>query len=238
MIVLPAIDLYNKQVVRLKKGDFNQVTVYSDDPVSIAKSFLDAGAKYIHIVDLNASKDGSNINDEVIKDIVNNVDVDIEVGGGIRTLKRVTELVNLGVSRIIVSTMVINSKDVFEEACRLYGNKIAVSLDVVDDYVAIKGWQEVSNETIWDIIEYIKPLGCDTVVSTDISRDGMMSGINTDFYKRLVSTGLKIIVSGGISSNSDCEDAASCKPYGMITGRAIYDKAIDIKEVIKCYQEE
>ena len=187
MIILPAIDLYNKKAVRLFKGDYNNMTVYSDNPVEVAKDFKNQGATHIHLVDLEGAKSGKPENLDVIKNIITKTGLIAEVGGGIRNMQTVETYLNAGVSRVILGTSAVTDKEFLISALSKYGDKIAVGADIKDGYVAIKGWVEKSNYTVYEFFDMLDNLGVKTVICTDVSKDGAMSGTNVRLYKELSS---------------------------------------------------
>lgn len=233
MKIFPAIDLYGGKAVRLYKGDYAQMTVYSDNPVEIALDFVKSGAKFMHVVDLEGAKTGGTPNVETIKAILNATDLFVEVGGGVRSLEVIKTYVDAGVSRVILGTSAVTDEEFLIEAVKNYGDKIAVGVDIKDGFVAIKGWTEKSALTAFDFCEKLEKLGVKTVICTDISKDGAMQGANHGLYKEL-SAKFKIdfIASGGVSSLDDIEKLKSMNLYGAIVGKAYYTKAIDLKEAI------
>ena len=234
MNIIPAIDLIGGKAVRLVKGDYNKVTVYSDDPAAVAKSFEKAGAKYLHVVDLDGAKDGTTANFETIKEIISKTSLSVEVGGGIRSLERVKKYIDVGVDRVIIGTAAVTDPDFLKEAVRLYGEKIVVGVDIKDGFVAIKGWLEVSALSCNDFCKKLQTLGVKTVICTDISKDGMMSGTNRELYRELYDKfDLNIIASGGVSSMEDVAVLSNMGLFGAIVGKAIYTGAIDLSDAIK-----
>ena len=185
MNIIPAIDLIGGKAVRLKKGDYNEVTVYNNDPVSVAQSFERSGAEFMHIVDLDGAKDGSNANYETIKNIVSATSLYVEVGGGIRNMETVKKYTDIGVSRVIIGTAAVKDPEFLKAAVKEYPENIAVGIDVKDGMVAIKGWTELSEYSCYDFCERMQSIGVKTVICTDISKDGMMSGTNLELYAEL-----------------------------------------------------
>ncbi|MBP3314710.1 MAG: 1-(5-phosphoribosyl)-5-[(5-phosphoribosylamino)methylideneamino]imidazole-4-carboxamide isomerase [Clostridia bacterium] len=234
MNIIPAIDLIGGQAVRLVKGDYDKVTVYSDDPAAVAESFERAGAKYLHVVDLDGAKDGTTANFETIKKIIERTDLSVEVGGGIRTLERVRQYIEIGVDRVIIGTAAVTDPDFLREAVKLYGEKIVVGVDIKDGFVAIKGWLEVSELSCKEFCKKLEDLGVKTIICTDISKDGMMSGTNRELYRELYDEfELNIIASGGVSSMEDIAVLSNMGLFGAIVGKAIYTGAIELSEAIK-----
>ena len=234
MNIIPAIDLIGGQAVRLVKGDYDKVTVYSDDPAAVAESFERAGAKYLHVVDLDGAKDGTTANFETIKKIIERTDLSVEVGGGIRTLERVRQYIDVGVDRVIIGTAAVTDPDFLREAVKLYGEKIVVGVDIKDGFVAIKGWLEISELSCKEFCKKLESLGVKTIICTDISKDGMMSGTNRELYRELYDEfELNIIASGGVSSMEDIAVLSNMGLFGAIVGKAIYTGAIELSEAIK-----
>ena len=234
MKIFPAIDLYDKKAVRLYKGDYNQMTVYSERPWEIALDFQKAGAKFIHVVDLEGAKNGETPNLEVVKRIAKETDLFLEIGGGVRSLEVVKTYLENGANRVILGTSAVTDPAFLKEAVSLYGDKIAVGADVKDGYVAIKGWIEKSQYTLDEFLDMIEKIGVKTVICTDISKDGAMKGTNLELYKKLNQKySLDIIASGGVSEISDIKSLKEMNMYGAIIGKAYYTGAIDLKEAIE-----
>ncbi len=233
MNIIPAIDLIGGKAVRLVKGDYDKVTVYNDDPVSVAKDFEKAGAKYLHVVDLDGAKDGTCANFETIKRITESTSLSVEVGGGIRTIERVKSYIDIGVDRVIIGTAAVTDPDFLSEAVMAYGDKIVVGVDIKDGYVAIKGWLETSALSCFDFCRKLEVLGVDTIICTDISKDGMMSGTNRELYRELYDKfKMNIIASGGVSTIDDVSALTKMNIFGAIVGKALYTGAIDLAEAI------
>ena len=234
MIIFPAIDIKDKKCVRLTQGDFDKVNVYGEDPSLMAKKWADYGAEFIHVVNLNGSRDEIGINDETLAKVAKSVDVPIQVGGGIRDEKRVKELLDLGINRVIVGTMAIENKELLKELIEKYkAEKIVVSIDAKNGKVATHGWEKVSDIDSVDLCKELEQIGVKTIVYTDISKDGMLEGPNFDIYKELSQkTSLDIIVSGGVTSIDDVKRLLDMNMYGAIIGKALYDNRIDLKEVL------
>ncbi len=236
MVIYPAIDLLNKQCVRLTKGDYEKVTIYSNNPMSFALKWKQLGAKYLHIVDLDGARNGDAINLPIIKKIVSEVNIPIQTGGGIRTLKRIDELLNCGVKRVIIGTKAVNDQAFVKEAISLYGDKIAIGIDAKNGYVAIDGWKVTSNFEAVTFAKMMEDIGVKTIIYTDISRDGMMQGPNIEAMKHMVdSTNLQIIASGGVSKRSDLDELVTTNVNGVIIGKALYEKTIKLEEVSNAY---
>ena len=234
MYIFPAIDLYEGKAVRLFKGDYNQMTVYSDKPWLIAADFKSAGASHIHLVDLEGARDGSTPNLETIKKIIKETDLFTEVGGGIRNIETVRTYLEAGVDRVILGTAAVTDEDFVRTATAEYGERIAVGADIKDGKIAIKGWTEKSELDAMEFCEKMQKIGVRTVICTDISKDGAMMGTNHELYREMSEKlSMQIIASGGVSSIDDVTRLTSLGIYGAIIGKAYYTGAIDLKEAIE-----
>lgn len=234
MLIFPAIDLYDKKAVRLFKGDYSQMTVYSDNPPEIAKDFEASGATHIHIVDLEGAKSGDTPNLETVKKIKNSTSLFCEIGGGIRSMETVDKYINAGIDRVILGTAAVQDEEFLREAVQKYGDKIAVGADIKDGYVAIKGWIEKSEYECFEFCEKMQSIGVKTLICTDISKDGAMMGTNHELYKRLSEKfDMQIVASGGVSAIDDVKRLAKLGIYGAIIGKAYYTGAISLKEAIE-----
>lgn len=234
MKIFPAIDLLGGKAVRLYKGDYNQVTVYSDNPVDIAKDFEKKGAICIHLVDLEGARDGNTPNLETVKRIVNETSLFSEIGGGIRNMQTVRAYLENGVDRVILGTAAVNDEEFLKSALKEYGERIAVGVDIKDGKVAIKGWLEKSEYDCYDFCAKMQALGVKTLICTDISKDGAMQGTNRELYKELSSRfSLDITASGGVSSLDDIIALRKLDLYGAIIGKAYYIGAIDLEKAVE-----
>lgn len=234
MYIYPAIDLYGGKAVRLLKGDYAQMTVYSDDPVSVAKDFAAAGASHIHLVDLEGAKLGRTANLDSIRAIVETTGLFAEVGGGIREMETVDSYLAIGVSRVILGTAAVKEPDFLKAALQKYGEKIAVGVDLKDGYVAIKGWTETSDLKAEEFFGKMQALGVKTIICTDISRDGAMKGANRALYRELSAKfDIDLIASGGVSSMEDVTALAAMRLHGAIIGKAYYIGAVDLKKAVE-----
>lgn len=234
MIIFPAIDLFDGKAVRLYKGDYAQMTVYSDNPEEIALDFKSQGATHLHLVDLEGAKTGGTPNLSLIKEIVSKTNLFTEVGGGIRSMEVVDKYIESGVSRVILGTAAVTNQDFLIEAVKKHGDKIAVGVDIKDGYVAIKGWTEKSQYDLFTFCNKLQKIGVKVIICTDISKDGAMQGANHKMYCELSEkSNLKIIASGGVSSLEDVKKLAQNKIYGAIVGKAYYTKAMTIEDAIK-----
>ena len=237
MQIYPAIDIIDGKAVRLSQGSFDDVTVFNDSPVEAAKDWVDAGATYIHIVDLDGARYGKTFVTDIIKDIKSKYDVKIETGGGVRTLKDIEDRINAGASRVIIGTAAVKNPELVKEAAEKFGDKIAVGVDAKNGMVAISGWEEISDVTAVDLCLKMKEYGVNTVIYTDISKDGMMSGPNIESTKDLIEkTGMDIIASGGVSKMEDIENVNNINAAGVIIGKALYNGALNLKDVISKFQ--
>ena len=234
MYILPAIDLYDGKAGRLYKGDYENMTVYSDDPLSVALDFEAAGAEYIHMVDLEGAKDGTCPNFNVVASVAANTSLKVEIGGGIRSEETIRRYIDSGVHRVILGTAAITDWDFFSAMVAKYGEKIAAGADCRDGYVAIKGWLETSAVTCHAFCEKLDSIGVKTLICTDISKDGAMQGTNRELYADLAARfKMNIIASGGVSSLDDIRSLHAMGLHGAIVGKAYYIGAIDLKEAIE-----
>ncbi len=234
MLIFPAIDLFEGKAVRLFKGDYNQMTVYSDNPPEIAKDFKEKGASWIHLVDLEGAKSGETPNLETICRIKSESGLLCEVGGGIRTIEVIEKYISSGIDRVILGTAAVTDEEFLKKAAALYGDKIAVGVDIKDGFAAIKGWTSVSTLTAEDMCKKMKACGVKTLICTDISRDGAMKGTNVGLYRELSEKhDLQIIASGGVSSMDDVKRLRELDIYGAIIGKAYYTGDIDLKAAIE-----
>ena len=234
MNIFPAIDLFGGKAVRLYKGDYAQMTVYSDNPVEIAKDFYSKGARFMHLVDLEGAKSGDTPNIETVKKLVKAFNGFVEVGGGIRSMQVIEKYVDAGVNRVILGTAAVTDREFLKNAVNVYGDKIAVGVDIKDGFVAIKGWTEKSKYSGMEFCSDMEKLGVNTVICTDISRDGAMQGTNHALYKEMKDKlGMQIIASGGVSSIEDVEKLTKLGIYGAIIGKAYYTGAINLEQAVE-----
>lgn len=234
MKLFPAIDLFDGKAVRLFKGDYNQMTVYSENPIEIAQDFSKKGAKFIHIVDLEGAKDGTTPNLDIVKQIANETDLFTEIGGGIRSMETVRAYLENGVDRVILGTAAVKDEAFLKEALAEYGERIAVGVDIKDGFVSIKGWTENSEYDCFTFCEKMQNLGVKTLICTDISKDGAMQGTNRELYKELSEKfSIDITASGGVSSLDDIIALRKLNLYGAIIGKAYYIGAIDLEEALE-----
>ncbi len=234
MFIFPAIDLYEGKAVRLYKGDYTKMTVYSDTPVDVAHDFEKSGAKHLHIVDLEGAKSGTTPNLDTVCKLKQSTSLFCEIGGGIRTMDIVDRYINAGIDRVILGTAAVTNPTFAMEAAKKYGEKIAVGVDIKDGFVAVKGWTEKSNETAFEFCKKMQDIGISTLICTDISKDGAMQGTNVELYKALSNElKMQIIASGGVSSLDDVKALRKLDIYGAIVGKAYYTGAISIKDAVE-----
>ena len=234
MIIFPAIDVVDGKAVRLLKGDYNKMTVYSENPVAVALDFEKAGATSIHLVDLEGAKSGDTPNLETIVAIKKESGLFCEVGGGIRSVETVKTYLDAGLDRVILGTAAVEDEAFLKQSVELYGEKIAVGVDIKDGYVAIKGWTENSALGAFDFCEKMQAIGVKTLICTDISKDGVMQGTNLALYRELSHRfSVNITASGGVSTIGDVENLRKMDLYGAIIGKAYYTGAIDLAQAIE-----
>lgn len=234
MLIFPAIDLYGGKAVRLYKGDYAQMTVYSENPPEVARDFVRKGATHIHLVDLEGAKSGETPNFDTVLAIREASGAFCEIGGGVRSMEVVDRYLGAGLDRVILGTAALTDEAFLREAVGKYGERIAVGVDIRDGFVAIRGWTEKSAEDAFTFCRKMQALGVKTLICTDISRDGAMRGTNRDLYRRLsVELDLQIVASGGVSTLDDVRALAGLSLYGAIIGKAYYTGAIDLKEAIE-----
>ena len=234
MLIFPAIDLYDGKAVRLYKGDYNNMTVYSDHPLSVALDFVKAGASCIHMVDLEGARDGTTPNLAIVREIAEKTPLFTEIGGGIRSMETVRAYLDAGVDRVILGTAAVKDPDFLRAALAEYGERIAVGVDIKDGKVAIKGWLETAEDDAMTFCAKMQAMGVKTIISTDISKDGAMQGANHDLYRTMSEQlDLQIVASGGVSSMEDVKRLRAQNLYGAIIGKAYYTGAINLSEAIE-----
>lgn len=238
MDIYPAIDIYGAKAVRLRRGDYAQMTVYSDDLLGVARSFSDAGAKYLHTVDLEGAKDGTTPNFSVIKNLARNSGLKVEIGGGIRDAETVERYLDAGIWRVILGTAAVSDPAFLDAMLAKWGDRIAVGVDIRDGMVAVKGWRETSSRECFEFCRELEGKGVDTVICTDISRDGMLGGTNIELYRALASEfRMKFVASGGVGSAADIKTLSAMGISGAIIGKALYEKTIDIGDALKAAED-
>ena len=234
MVIYPAIDLYGGKAVRLYKGDYNQMTVYNDDPTQVARDFLSQGATHIHLVDLEGAKSGTSPNFETICRLKKETGLYCQTGGGIRTMERIARTLEAGIDRVILGTAAVTEAGFVEAAVQKYGEQIAVGIDIRDGFVAIRGWTEKTGLEAMEFCGKMAAIGVKTLICTDISKDGAMQGTNHALYRQLKDRfDLQIIASGGVSSLADIEKLAALDIHGAIIGKAYYTGAIDLRRALE-----
>lgn len=239
MILFPATDLFGGKAVRLFKGEYSKMTVYSNDPASVASDFVKCGASHIHIVDLEGAKDGTTPNLETVLKIKKTTGMFCEVGGGIRSREVIDRYLRAGIDRVILGTAAVNDRELLYSAVAEYGKRIAVSADIKDGFVAVRGWTEKTDLSVYDFCDYVHDAGVRTVICTDVSRDGAMQGTNLDLYSELSEKySLDFIASGGVSSMEDIVRLKEMGMYGAIIGKAYYTKAIDLKKAVEVAEHD
>ena len=238
MQLYPAIDIKNGQCVRLRQGQFQDSQIYSKNPIEIARLFVSQGASFIHMVDLDGALVGFSVNDTVFKEIAGEINIPIQVGGGIRTIKDIENKIELGINRVIIGTKAVENPAFVKEAVKEFGSdRIVIGIDAKDGMVAIRGWEKVSTVSAIDLAMQVKDIGVKTIVYTDISKDGMLLGPNVEQTKELSDvTGLDVIASGGVSSMKDLELIAGSGVHGAIIGKALYEKKVDLAKAIELFE--
>ena len=234
MEVIPAIDLKDGRCVRLFQGDFDQETVFSDDPLAMALSWQEQGGHRLHLVDLDGAVQGKPVHLEVISAIVRGLDIPVQVGGGIRDLASADAWLEAGVDRVVIGTAAVNDPEMVKEVCRKHGGRrVVVSVDAREGLVAVKGWKETSNVTVFDLAHQMAGLGVERLLYTDISRDGALTGPDLETNARLASeTGLAVLASGGVATVEHIKELVSTGVEGVIVGRALYTGAVSLPEAV------
>ena len=237
MILYPAIDLQDGKAVRLEQGDFEKSTVYFEDPLDAAKQWIDQGAEWLHVVDLNGALEGKPINTQHIERIMQNCDVPVQIGGGIRSHDIAEIYLTLGAGRIVIGTKALEDPEMVRRLADQYDGLIAVGIDAKDGYVAVRGWSETRETKAVDLVDTIQEMGASCIIYTDISRDGMLTGPNFDGLKTIAKkSSLPIIASGGIASLEDIQELKMMEKIGVtgaILGRSLYEETLDLKEALK-----
>lgn len=238
MKIYPAIDIRGGNVVRLLQGDYDRETVYSLNPVEVARKFKEAGATCLHVVDLDGALEGDLINKDIIKRIVSETGLYVEAGGGVRSLQRIEQYLSAGVSRVILGSAAAENFTLVVDAVKFFGGKVAVGVDAKDGKMAVHGWKKVTDIDAVDFCRKLREVGLHTVIYTDISRDGMLGGANLAAYEELVKIkGLRIIASGGISGTDEIKKLTAMNVRGVVLGKALYDGVLDLKKTIEECQD-
>lgn len=239
MYIFPAIDLYDGKAVRLYKGDYDKMTVYSEDPAAVAEDFRRSGASHLHLVDLEGAKSGKVCNLDTVRRILTVSGLFTEIGGGIRNEETVYDYLSNGIHRVILGTAAAENREFLADMVKKYGERIAVGVDIRDGFVAVKGWTETSSLTCDELFSRISALGVSTVICTDITRDGAMKGTNRGLYAELSRRyDLSIIASGGVSTTEDVAALAGLGLYGAIIGKAYYTGAINLREAVRIAEHD
>ncbi|MDP3147937.1 MAG: 1-(5-phosphoribosyl)-5-[(5-phosphoribosylamino)methylideneamino]imidazole-4-carboxamide isomerase [Ignavibacteria bacterium] len=236
MLIIPAIDLYENKIVRLRKGDFNQVTFYEQTPLAKAKEFEQHGFEWLHIVDLLGSKTGTISVDKIIREVKKETKLNIEFGGGVRNVQTVSQLFDIGVDKIIIGSLSVKNKIEFETIVKKYPpHNFIIAVDALDEKLAVSGWTEATSISVYDHIEYCSQLGLTHFLCTDIFKDGMLTGTNVELYKKILVRfpNINLIASGGIKDLDDVKKVKEIDPYGVVIGKAIYENKIDLKELVE-----
>lgn len=232
MIIYPAIDIRGGKCVRLLQGNYNEMTVFSDDPLSMALKFQQDGAKYVHIVDLDGAR-GESTNRKLISAIAKALMIPVQTGGGIRTMEDIDELLNCGITRVILGTSAVKNPELVKNAVLKYGSRVAVGIDAKDGYVAIEGWEKTSEFLAVEFAQKMELLGVKSIIYTDIATDGMLSGPNLGAMGEMLSSvGMEVIASGGVSKTDDLFELKRIGVHGAIVGKAIYTGAIDLRTAL------
>jgi phosphoribosylformimino-5-aminoimidazole carboxamide ribotide isomerase len=233
MRIYPAIDLKDGACVRLYKGDMNAATVYNADPAAQAKAFEAVGFDYLHIVDLNGAIDGRPVNEEAVKNILRNISIPAQLGGGIRTLQHIETWLEAGLARVILGTVAVKDPALVKEACKKFPQQIVLGIDAYADKVAVEGWVERSEMTIFDLAKTFEDAGAAALIYTDINRDGTGEGLNIDITQQLAQhVNIPVIASGGVGSIKDIENVKAANLDGVIVGRALYDGRVRAEEIL------
>ena len=242
MIVFPAVDIKDGQCVRLRQGKADDVTVFSTDPTAQARYWEDQGAEYLHVVDLDGAFSGKPRNFDLVKAICSALNIPVQLGGGIRDLEIAKAYVDAGVERLIIGTMALEDPEAFTGVCAALPGKVGVSLDGVDGALKTKGWVEDSGKTVAQVVPMIEEAGAAFIVYTDISRDGMQSGVNLEAMSRLCAgTSLPVVAAGGVTTLADVQNLYPLHAEGLegvITGRAIYEGTLDLREALDWIKEQ
>lgn len=239
MYIYPAVDLYEGNAVRLQRGDYQAMTVYSREPVSVARVFAESGARKLHIVDLEGARDGAAVQYDTIREILQSTDMQVEIGGGIRSAVTIEKYLSAGAERVILGTAAITEPGFLRECIKIFGDRIAVGVDVRDGYVAIRGWTEISRHECFAFCREMEDIGVQTVICTDISKDGLLSGTNRELYARLQETlSMKIIASGGISTLEDIAALEQMHLYGAIVGRVLYTGSMRLSDALRVARKQ
>jgi phosphoribosylformimino-5-aminoimidazole carboxamide ribotide isomerase len=232
MIIFPAIDIKDNKCVRLTQGNYSKVKVYDEDPVMVAKEWEAKGTEYLHIVDLDGARGDFLVNDRLIEKIIKEINIPVQIGGGNRSYERVSRLISLGVSRVILGTVAIEEKELVRKMAVDFADKLAVSVDAVEGKAKTRGWENETNVDVLEVCSFMEQIGIKTLIYTDILKDGMLEGPNLEIYSKLMKeTSLDIVASGGVTTLEDVNNLKNMNMYGAIIGKAFYDKRLEFEEV-------
>ncbi len=239
MLIYPVIDIKNGQCVRTKRGHYDNLVVYSHSPEKVAKTWENEGAKFLHIIDLDGAAVGHSVNDDVIRGIIHNIEIPVQVGGGIRTIQDIEHTLALGAKKVVIGSKAAQSPAFIKEAVNIFGSdRLVISIDAKDNMVMTDAWEKVSIYSTVSLAKRMEAIGITTIVYTDVNRDGMLEGANIVFAKELIdATGLNVIVSGGTASLKDLEMLQDIGAKGVILGKALYEHKINLKNAIEFFQK-
>ncbi|MDD4203019.1 MAG: 1-(5-phosphoribosyl)-5-[(5-phosphoribosylamino)methylideneamino]imidazole-4-carboxamide isomerase [Candidatus Omnitrophica bacterium] len=239
MLVIPAIDIIDGKVVRLTQGDYDKKTIYCDDPVSVAQKFKNMGAKRIHIIDLDGAKTGEPINLPIVKEIVNSTELDVELGGGIRNIQTIAQILDCGVKKVILGTAIYKDENFAKMSIDNFGEAVIFGIDAKEEKIKIEGWVKESGVEIFDCLKIFENMEVKTILYTDIAKDGMLSGPNIEMIKKILSkTSLKVIAAGGVTTIEDVRKLSKLEQKGLVgavVGKGFYEGNIDLKEVFRAF---
>ena len=233
MRIYPAIDIKDGKCVRLVQGNYSNVTIYSDDPCQVALKWAEKGAEFIHLVDLDGARSGKSVNYDLIIRIVKSLNIPVQLGGGIRSIETIKDMLEQGVNRVILGTSTIKNMPMVKEAVKIYDDKIVIGIDAKDGKVAVEGWEEVSKVSVEEIVDRMQSIGVKTIIYTDISKDGMLSGPNISAIENMVKIFKgDVIASGGVSCMKDIDDLRKTGVEGVIIGKALYTGDIEFEQIL------
>jgi phosphoribosylformimino-5-aminoimidazole carboxamide ribotide isomerase len=236
MTIYPSIDILGGKCVRLTGGRYDQVTVYSEDPVEYMSRWIDKGAKFLHVVDLDGARSGKPVNDQIISKIARESHVPVQVGGGIRSIERISDLLDLGIRRVILGTAAVKNPQMLKEAVGKFNSAIVAGIDAKDGYAAVEGWKQKCGIEALDLARDMEEIGVETIIYTDISRDGMLVGPNIQAIKKMAgSLGCEVIASGGVKDIGDLKALSKTGVTGVIVGKALYEGRLDLEEAVRIF---
>ncbi len=238
MIILPAIDIKDGNCVRLVRGDYGTAHKVAEDYMQTARSFIEAGAEWIHMVDLDGAKDAKPVNTDIFLDVANNTSLKVEVGGGIRTMETMEYYLTNGISRVILGSVALKNPALVEEAVKAYGERVAVGIDAMNGFVAVEGWLDASTVDYIALAKEMEKMGVKTIIFTDISKDGTLSGVNQEQLSALHdAVGCNIIASGGVHTMDDIRACQKMGLYGTICGKSLYQGTLSLAEAVAYTKE-